>query len=518
MDEHCRDEEPNEDDHFTELDERMEDVPLGLMQVVPMDAFSYFDMSEVEQRDFLVKMHASYFPEVLFVDRELALSLAETKTFDEKCRMFIIEDIVGRNPTTVAFVARRISDNDRVVAKITKFETDQHAEHARNEAECQSRVNHFGVVRCHGHWESEGRMLLVMEFCGGGDLDRQIRRRSKDGQPMQDHEVGLLLFQLTLALHHMHQHRMLHRDIKGANVFLLANGLAKLGDFGLTKQFADDISAETAESFCGTVHYIAPEMWQRMPYSRKADMWSLGILLYETLTVMKPFRGTGRSEIMGNIMSGNYDALPRSTAPELKQIVAKLLNVDPNKRPTTSELLDMNYLRFVSVAFIDVVLASTTIPHEEKTIVLAQVMAARRHFVRSVWTAEQTAAAQGTRRGGVLKLGTDRRWKRRYLCASPTELRIGLSSDMTNTSKQQIVNWRTIRDVLLVPQSFSRGSPNQLMLMCPKEAKLQFRCMNPSERDKWLCYIEERLFANRTGSPVMANAGDPLGLRSEVNW
>eukprot|EP00742_Colponemidia_sp_Colp-10_P021658 GILJ01025437.1.p1 GENE.GILJ01025437.1~~GILJ01025437.1.p1 ORF type:complete len:186 (-),score=28.98 GILJ01025437.1:153-710(-) len=132
---------------------------------------------------------------------------------------------------------------------------------------------------------------------------------------------------------------MMHRDLKTPNVFLTTSGLIKLGDFGFSRQYDEALSADVGTTFCGTPFYLAPELWAQSPYGQKADIWSLGVLLYELMALRKPFTGTGMRELIEKVVSGRFDPLPNQYSEGLVGLCASMLNVDPKKRPSIKDIL-----------------------------------------------------------------------------------------------------------------------------------------------------------------------------------
>ena len=129
----------------------------------------------------------------------------------------------------------------------------------------------------------------------------------------------------------MHLKNILHRDIKSQNIFIVKNDVLKLGDFGISKQ-VDTKSALNATS-CGTPYYMSPEVCQEKPYDSKADVWALGVILYELITLRKPFEAEKMNQLFDKIIKDAPQPLPEDTHTNLKMLVSTLLNKDYNKRP-----------------------------------------------------------------------------------------------------------------------------------------------------------------------------------------
>jgi len=178
-------------------------------------------------------------------------------------------------------------------------------------------------------------LCIVMDFADGGDL--QSRIKSQKGKFFNENQILDWFTQICLAIKHIHDRKILHRDIKSQNIFLTKNGLVKLGDFGIAKCL--NATMDKAKTIVGTPYYLSPEIVQNKPYSFKSDIWSLGILLYEMCALKMPFDGLSIADLSLKIIKGIYTPIPNNFSKELKMLVNSLLNVDPTKRPSINDIL-----------------------------------------------------------------------------------------------------------------------------------------------------------------------------------
>ncbi len=160
---------------------------------------------------------------------------------------------------------------------------------------------------------------------------------NQKGRFFSENQIIDWFTQLCLAMKHIHDRKILHRDIKSQNVFLTKYGLIKLGDFGIAKCL--DTTLQQAKTFIGTPYYLSPEMVQNLPYSFKSDVWSMGVLLYEMCSLKMPFDGLSIADLSLKIIKGNYAPIPNNFSKELKMLVVSLLNVDSTKRPSINDIL-----------------------------------------------------------------------------------------------------------------------------------------------------------------------------------
>mmetsp|Transcript_24614 Transcript_24614/g.38236 ORF Transcript_24614/g.38236 Transcript_24614/m.38236 type:complete len:172 (+) Transcript_24614:369-884(+) len=142
---------------------------------------------------------------------------------------------------------------------------------------------------------------------------------------------------MCLALKHCHDRKILHRDLKAQNIFMMKNGIVKLGDFGIAKVLSSTV--EQAVTIVGTPYYLSPEIIQNKPYNFKSDIWSLGVLLYEMCGLKPPFNGSNIHMLAMQIVKGSYPALPAVFSHDLKSLVSKMITLDPHKRPNINLIL-----------------------------------------------------------------------------------------------------------------------------------------------------------------------------------
>lgn len=453
----------------------------------------------------VIRQFAKYFPKVLFSSEdEMKAYLAKTdlkaqrdalvvqegedapEIKDPRDHMYILQTLVGRNPTTAAFVALQGSNpSKKVVAKFVMLNDEKQAAYARSELHCLAACNHFGIVKHYADFISDDKLLLIMEYGSGGDLNRQIKERHKQRLPFQEHEVGLLFYQIVLALDEVHNRRMMHRDLKSANIFLMPTGIIKLGDFGFSKQYSDSVSLDVGSSFCGTPYYLAPELWERKRYSKKADMWSLGVILYELLTLRRPFKGPSQREIMQQVLHGKYDPFRCEVSDNMKSILDLLLSKNPNDRPTTDQLLAMDSLKYVANLFEEIVKSSDAIEADDKSEILQQLTASRRRA--PIPAALRYGVTNVSHEGYLLKYSSDFKWKKRYFALNNGQLRISLSDNPSKDgTAPKSVSLDTISDVFPAPEAYCRTHPHQLVIWFSNGQKIIAMAKTEEERDMWI--------------------------------
>ena len=219
---------------------------------------------------------------------------------------------------------------------------------AKNEVDVLRCLKHPNIVSYCDSFMS-GRMLcIVMEFADAGDLSQLIKRKRSINEKLRENEVLPIFVQCCLALHYVHKQHILHRDLKSQNIFMMLSGVVKLGDFGIAKVL--DHTAAEAITVIGTPIYLAPEVCHSKPYGIKADVWSIGVVLYELLALAPPFTGTNMAALMNNIVTATPKELPDFYAQDLRNLAFEILQKAPEARPTVAAILDRALVREVAEA------------------------------------------------------------------------------------------------------------------------------------------------------------------------
>ncbi|CAN0324950.1 unnamed protein product, partial [Ectocarpus fasciculatus] len=242
-----------------------------------------------------------------------------------------VNEVVGSGGFGQAVLCTRKTDNKACIIKqinIPMLSPEARRE-ARKEATLLENLSHPSIV---GFWESffhgpsEGLLCIVMDYADGGDLGDYLKKRN--GRLLDEELIFDWFVQMTSALRYIHEKNILHRDLKPMNVFLTGSGTIKLGDFGIAKVL--ECTADMANSICGTPFYMAPEVLDYHPYGHKADMWSLGCILYEMARLRRPFTSVAK------IFQTDPEPIPASRySAELRSLVDELLRKDPHARPST---------------------------------------------------------------------------------------------------------------------------------------------------------------------------------------
>ena len=206
------------------------------------------------------------------------------------------------------------------------------------EARAASAVDHPNLCTVHDVGESDGRLYIVFALYEGETLRERIRRG-----PLPLAEARDVAIQVARGLARAHEAGIIHRDIKPANVMLPRRGEAKILDFGIARLGEDDAALTRTGVSWGTPAYMSPEQARGEAVDSRADVWALGVLLYEMVAGRRPFGGEGVQAVLSSILTRDPEPLDRvrpDVPPELARVTARALAKDPAERyPSAVELL-----------------------------------------------------------------------------------------------------------------------------------------------------------------------------------
>lgn len=195
-----------------------------------------------------------------------------------------------------------------------------------NEVSITVKLANPHIVAAYDGYPAGDGAFLALEYCSGGTLDQLLLEQ---GRLPSDRAFRLVL-DVALGLAHTHERKVLHRDVKPANVFLTADGRAKLGDFGTGVFQADE-----GEDRVGTAFYMAPEVFEGKSAGTRSDVYSLGVLAYEVIAGVRPFV----ADTYEALMVAHHTAVPKDLAgyrpgldPRIKRVVTKAMTRDPQLR------------------------------------------------------------------------------------------------------------------------------------------------------------------------------------------
>lgn len=255
---------------------------------------------------------------------------------------YIVGETIGRGTFAKVKIAVHETTKVRVALKIISRKVVDNDAHSalkiKREIKVMSVLRHPHITRLYDVVQTKHDIVLVLEFISGGELFDFIIKRGRLDEPT----ARVLFQQIAAAVAYCHRYRIAHRDIKPENI-MLEHGMQniKLSDFGLASITHD---GRFFESSCGTPNYASPEVVSGSLYGGpETDTWSCGVVLYAMTTGTLPFDDANVGSLFKKIVKGNY-VLPRSLSRELRDLISRMLVVNPVDRATMEQVMQHPWL------------------------------------------------------------------------------------------------------------------------------------------------------------------------------
>ncbi|XP_074846380.1 mitogen-activated protein kinase kinase kinase 4 isoform X2 [Carettochelys insculpta] len=254
---------------------------------------------------------------------------------------------IGEGQYGKVYTCISVDTGELMAMKEIRFQPNDHKtiKETADELKIFEGIKHPNLVRYFGVELHREEMYIFMEYCDEGTLEEVSRLG------LQEHVIRLYTKQITIAINVLHEHGIVHRDIKGANIFLTSSGLIKLGDFGCSVKLKNNTQTMPGEvnSTLGTAAYMAPEVITRAKgegHGRAADIWSLGCVVTEMVTGKRPWHEYEHNfQIMYKVGMGHTPPIPERVSPEGKDFLSHCLESEPKMRWTASQLLDHPFVK-----------------------------------------------------------------------------------------------------------------------------------------------------------------------------
>eukprot|EP00457_Paulinella_chromatophora_P001783 gb/GEZN01001785.1/.p1 GENE.gb/GEZN01001785.1/~~gb/GEZN01001785.1/.p1 ORF type:complete len:850 (-),score=114.96 gb/GEZN01001785.1/:280-2772(-) len=248
---------------------------------------------------------------------------------------FKLGPILGSGASGTVRLGTHVKSKVTVALKIIKKKQLQQSpeleDQVRREIAILKVIDHPNVLQLYDVIETHSKLYLVLEHVSGGELFDYLLQRGK--LPAQ--EVLRICAEIVQGLEHCHDHGICHRDLKPENLLLTETNAIKIADFGLAHLMKPGQKLDTA---CGSPHYISPEIVDGKEYDgKKADVWSLGVILFALTAGYLPFDHDNTSQLLELVSAGTYTMAP-VIAPPIADLIQMCLQVDVNKRISMSDI------------------------------------------------------------------------------------------------------------------------------------------------------------------------------------
>ena len=244
-----------------------------------------------------------------------------------------LKNILGKGTFGTVYLGKHVPSKNKIAVKVIQKESlkPELLLRLEQEIQCQRSVSSENIVKLIDVQKTENNFYLILEYCPGGDLGKFL----KDNGPVNESIAQRWIQQIVEGFKVLQKKNIIHRDLKTQNILLTeknTSAILKLADFGLSRFIEDDL----AKTWVGTPLYMAPEIFNCEEYGAKADIWSLGLVLYEMLTGELPIKVQRREQIPAAQKS--LKACPLGLSDDCKDLLSKLLEYDPKNRISFQDL------------------------------------------------------------------------------------------------------------------------------------------------------------------------------------
>jgi len=193
------------------------------------------------------------------------------------------------------------------------------------------------LLKCEEIFYASSKINIVVEYASFGDLNHYIDKHRRSNKKISEKVIWIVFIQCCFGVKYLHDHNIIHRDLKPANILLHKGNAVWLADFGVSKFLQERSHSKT---IIGTPYYISPEMFGNLKYGKKVDIWALGCILYELMTLQVPFQSNNMKGLKHKIMHGHFHIAKNcGYSNDLIEMVNYLLQRNVNSRPTVQDII-----------------------------------------------------------------------------------------------------------------------------------------------------------------------------------
>jgi tRNA A-37 threonylcarbamoyl transferase component Bud32 len=282
-------------------------------------------------------------------DNNSNINIYFSKNYSEnELSKYEIGHTLGKGAYAIVKVCRNKITKEKYAMKIyekSKLNDGSKKKCVYREIEILKRINHINIAKLYDVIITDKQILILQELVHGISLREYYNNEIRNQKGISEHKSNIfkkIFRQIFDAMNYIHKKNMAHRDIKLENILMTNNYEIKIIDFGFGMYNPQN---KLQNFFCGTPNYMPPEIAFKKPYiGYKADLWSLGVLVYKIFCADFPFKGKNEKELYKSIEKGKFK-FPKYTTDYARKIILNMIVLNPNKRMTCEEVLKSDWLR-----------------------------------------------------------------------------------------------------------------------------------------------------------------------------
>ncbi|CAK72438.1 unnamed protein product (macronuclear) [Paramecium tetraurelia] len=255
---------------------------------------------------------------------------------------YVLQDVIGSGQYGKVYRAKNMKNDQIVAIKVVKLEKFREVpklhEFTINEIQTLSKIDNQNIVKFIEMLKTQNNMYLIYDFCNGDTLEALLQKRKFLTEP----ETMKIFAQILNAFRSLIRENILHRDLKPSNI-LFHDQIVKVADFGFCKSLLHN--NDLTQTMVGSPIYMAPEVLKGCSYNCKADVWSLGVVLYECLFGFCPFEDKSIARLIMQIDNKEitFPKHVNQLSRKCEELIRTMLQVDPRKRVDWQQLMQITF-------------------------------------------------------------------------------------------------------------------------------------------------------------------------------
>ena len=249
--------------------------------------------------------------------------------------------VIGEGSCSKVYYGIHKSKNQEVGIKKIGFDQleDKLKVRAIKEISILQSINHPNIIKLYDYKFDRNKLLLITEYCNGGNLTDWIKKENKTSQ-----EVLSVIKQILEGINYLHTNKIIHRDIKPQNILIQEPLIVKICDFGFSQTFKEEISM--FQTICGTPLFMSPEILKMQPYTIKSEIWSIGVLFYNIFFNSHPYGelesvNDYRSKLQTELIIPQITIFDNNELNQtMNQLIKSMLSLETDRRPNIQEIID----------------------------------------------------------------------------------------------------------------------------------------------------------------------------------